>query len=414
MAADELLERVIRFYLSSGNSNGYYLDAPNTDIPQTATELVREGLVEVASDEDYLNPHIRPWPSRRTAAQQVASIEGLKPGGYGLCLYPTTAALKGQRVSRRFPDQPYRQAMAKGRGTLEMAYFSLEVLEQYRNDPRFSLEFYDFGAYLSISDEAYLDDREPEHDKTGMRHIGFAYDLSNYSDDDPDSPIVRRVCAFYGDLADLTAIHQQRWKTYQVGDLNLTPHPVWWASQMGDFADGLGPFDQLFSGLRSLNELHQRAFGQPLFRTTDRPRGFGWILRPSQREWDDFVHELDKLLSENVRGGALDVAGVSKVDDRGQKIGTLKRMEALLRSRNVPEESIVNVMRPFHEVRRARQRPAHALRINVTDRTFIHKQVVLLEDVSSSLNALRHFWQTHPTNRDWKPRDGEPEHRYRM
>ena len=53
-------------------------------------------------------------------------------------------------------------------------------------------------------------------DKIIMDHIGFAYDLSGYDRDDPESPIVRRACAFYANLAKLSPIHQQRLKVYEV------------------------------------------------------------------------------------------------------------------------------------------------------------------------------------------------------
>ena len=197
--------------------------------------------------------------------------------------------------------------MAKCRGTLELAYFSFDVLEQYRNDPRFDFQFYDFGALVSIGDDAYLDADEPEHDKTGMGHIGFAYDLSQYDPYDPSSPIIRRVCAFYGDLAKLTSTHQQRWRTYQIEDEgSLSPHPVWWQQQMGHWPDGIGPFERFFFEMETLNTLYEHAHSTPLLRTTERPREFGWLLRPSQREWDSFVQLLDKLLSENLRHEALD------------------------------------------------------------------------------------------------------------
>ncbi len=285
MMKDELLREVLKFYGSSPDFNGLYLTGGDQARTSAAVELVREGMVQVVSQEDYLNPHIRPWPSKRSIEQQVASIESLTPDGYGLCLYPTPVALKKHRPTRRHTGQPFRQAMAKGRGTLELAYFRFDVLEQYRNDPRFSFDFYDFGARVSTSDEVYLDKSEPEHDKTGMQHIGFAYDISKYDADDPDSPIIRRVCAFYGDLAKLTPIHQQRWKTYQVPEEGLQPHPAWWRQQMGGWPDGIGPFARIFFELRNLNELHQRAFGKPLLKTTERPSDFGWILRPSQAAW---------------------------------------------------------------------------------------------------------------------------------
>jgi hypothetical protein len=75
-----------------------------------------------------------------------------------------------------------------------------------------------------------------------MSHIGFAYDLSGYDAKDVNSLIVRRVCAFYGDLAKLSPEHQQRWKTYEsVPQDGLRPHPAWMDTQMGRWADGVGP-----------------------------------------------------------------------------------------------------------------------------------------------------------------------------
>lgn len=105
-------------------------------------------------------------------------------------------------------------------------------------------------------------------------------------------------------------MHQQRWHTYEVQDSeDLKPHPIWIAQQMGEWIDGLGPFECLLLELRSWNELHRNAFGVDLLKTTERPREFGWILRPSQHEFDAFIQHLDKLLSENLRHAALDKAG---------------------------------------------------------------------------------------------------------
>ena len=401
---DELLQQVLNHYASSRDFNGYFVGGSAEDaVRSAAVELVRDGMLQVVSEKDFYNPHIRPWPSRRTADQQVASIEALTPDANGVCLYPTPLALKKYRTTKRYPGQPFRHEMAKGRGALELAYFAFEVLEQYRNDPKFSFTFHDFGVYVSISDEAYLDQDEPDDDKTRMEHVGFAYDLSNYKHDDPESPVIRRVCAFYGDLANLTPTHQQRWRTYQVPEDGLKPHPIWWMRQMGEWTDGLGPFERLFFEMKALSELHERAFGVPLFRTTDRPSDFGWILRPSQYEWDNFIHQLDKLLSENLRHDALDETGVPRTNEEGKHIGSLNRLAAVLTSHGLPDDPARDVLKPLREIRQARQGPAHALRKNITDKTFVHKQIHLLEQVNISLNKLRTFWQAHPANEDWRP-----------
>ncbi len=403
---EELFKRITEFYRDSRDFNGMYFSGDTEDERAAAVALVREGLVQVVAEADFINPHIRPWPSKRSVDEQVSSITALDGTGYGVCLYPTPLSLKRPGTRRAYRGRPFSLAMAKGRGTLELAYFSFDVLEQYRNDPRFAFRFYDFGADTVIGDEAYLDEREPEHDKIVMNHIGFAYDLSSYNPEDSSSPIVRRVCAFYGDLAKLSATHQQRWKTYQVDEQeSLSPHPVWWSQQGGHWPDGMGPFERFFFELKALNTLYEQAHGIALLKTTDRPREFGWMLRPSQHEWDGFIQLLDKLLSENLRPEALDAGHAPKQNDAGQNLGTLNRLEGVLVGRRVKPEAVKKVLAPFREIRSARQRPAHALRTNITDRTFVHKQVALLERVNESLELLRRFWQTHPANRDWKEPD---------
>jgi hypothetical protein len=416
-AAKLLLAEVRDRYLNSGDFNGFYLAGRGTDsvVVDAAVELLDHGLIQVVGENDYINIHIRPWPSRRTVDAQRDELRALAPEIYGVCLYPTAAGMKGVRMPKRFKDSPYSLEMARGRSTLELTFFSADVLEPYRNDPRFHFDYSDFGVNMGIGDDAYLDDGEPQRDKFGLSHIGFAYDLSGFDPDDPDSPIVRRVAAFYGDLADITPEHQQRWRTYEVPRDGLYPHPVWWGAQMGHWPDGLGPFDRLFYELDNISDLFERVWGKPILTTVKRPSEFGWILRPSQREWDEFIVQLDKVLSENLSHAALNAAGVLKHDGSGNSMGTLSRLESFMVSNRVAADRAKEVLRPLRAVRSARQKPAHALRKNVTDKTFVHRQVDLLHDVNESLLAMRYWLASHPKNREsWKPRFDEDEKDYRF
>ncbi len=402
-----LLEEVVKQYLESRDFNGYYFHKASATVLAEAKKLLNEGFVQVVDENDYPNPHIRPWRSKRSTEDQLRSLEEATTGEYGACLYPTASALEGRLPPELYTDQPYRRRMAEGGGTLELAYFQFEVLETYRNDPRFEFRFYDFGAETIVSNDTYVDDTEPEHDKTSIRHIGFAYDLSKYKADDPDTPIVRRVCAFLGDLAKLTPLHQVRWSTYEVPITEtLKPHPVWWGQQMGHWPDGLGPFDRFFFELRTWDELHARITGVNLLKTTERPREFGWMLRPSQHEFDLFVHQLDKLLSDNIQHAALDALRVPRKDSNGASLGSLKRLDMLLESRRISKSARDAVLKPLRNVRQARQKPAHSLSTNVNSATFVRRQADLLEEVNESLVLLRSFWQRHRANADWE----EPEH----
>ena len=146
-----LVDRICNRYLESGDFNGLFFSNDHVAEHAEAIELVRAGLVEVVTEEDFPNPSVRQWPVRRSVEEQAASIKALAEGHAAVCFYPTAAALQ-ERVVGLHPDRPFSQRMAEGRGTLELAYFDFAVLEQYRNDPRFSFRFDDFGADAVVGD----------------------------------------------------------------------------------------------------------------------------------------------------------------------------------------------------------------------------------------------------------------------
>ncbi len=71
-----VMTAVINFYLNeSCQFNGMPFEDDGVDPSSEPTAaLVRAGLVQVVSGEDWMNPHIRPWASRRSAESQVESL----------------------------------------------------------------------------------------------------------------------------------------------------------------------------------------------------------------------------------------------------------------------------------------------------------------------------------------------------
>ncbi|TFC87451.1 hypothetical protein [Cryobacterium sp. TMT4-31] len=94
-------------------------------------------------------------------------------------------------------------------------------------------------------------------------------------------------------------------------------------------------------------------------------------------------------------------------------MGTLTRLANFIESKGIDKAVVTDLMRPLREIRRAQQKPAHELRANVTYKTFVHRQVVLLEDPSEVLRELGRWLSTHPKNRGWKS-NFEPDEYYRM
>ena len=123
---------------------------------------------------------------------------------------------------------------------------------------------------------------------------------------------------------------------------------------MGNWPDGLGPFEKLFAELHAWNELHELITSSPLLVTTERPRELGWILRPSLHEYDLFVQLLDKLLSDNITHAGLDAIGAPRTDSIGTNVGSLKRLDLLLESKGVDATHRRDVLKPLREVREAR------------------------------------------------------------
>lgn len=81
---------------------------------------------------------------------------------------------------------------------------------------------------------------------------------------------------------------------------------------------------------------------------------------------------------------------------RGQPIGSLNRFQRFMQSGGVSQEAARSVLEPLRQVRKARQKPAHTLRSNVTDRTPVHRQVAPVGNINASLEAIRHWLASHP------------------
>lgn len=195
-AGAKVLDDVARFYVESGDFNGLPVDSGRwTTARLTAAKLVETGLVQVVSGKDNLIMHIRPWPSRRTVEEQLACLDGGHQGVEHVCLYPTPAAMASRLGPTSWADEPYRRALALGKGQLETAAFTLDALEHYRNDPRYRFQCGDFEVSFGISDDADADERQPTRDKITLVRAGFAYDPSSLADVDKEALEAREASA---------------------------------------------------------------------------------------------------------------------------------------------------------------------------------------------------------------------------
>lgn len=397
----ELVDAVVDFYLKSGDFNGMPI-AP-TGRSHTALEAaVTQNLVQLVTDHDFPNPHIRPWPAQNIASQLEKLRMVLDPENYlSGCLYPTPSGMEGHDLSG-YDGRPYSRRRAAGHGDLECVYFKMDALESYRNDPRYHFSFGDYAVDWGIGDEAYMDEDESDDDKISTVRAGFGYNAE--ADSKGAGPVRRYLVVLLCDLGDLTPGHQTRLSTWEVPAEGLSPHPLWWDNVMGRWAEYTGPFDKVIGELEAINEVWGIAFEEPLFRDTARPREWGWVFRASSIEWNRFIQLTDQLVSDNINVKALDRAGAPKINDQGQSLGSLNRLEAFLISRLKGDE-FSNAFKVFKDIRSGRNKPSHKAVEPVTDKTVIVRQRDLLYELALSLSDIRELVASHPAVRatGWKP-----------
>lgn len=104
-----LFDRIVEHYVTSRDFNGLYVSSSTftrRDV-RAVRRLVREGKVQVVSENDFSNPHIRPWGSKRSIEDRLADVDAVDTG-MTLCLYPTSLGMEGRLELGLWRGEPYR------------------------------------------------------------------------------------------------------------------------------------------------------------------------------------------------------------------------------------------------------------------------------------------------------------------
>ena len=382
MTRDELLAKVVKQYLESGDFNGYRVTL-DLDAPLIAT-LISDRKLELHCEDRHPNPSIRAFPAEAIGEQigKIHHVDG--------CLYPTPEFLREHVPSDG--ERPFTTMLAQGAAQLEFRAFDLSVLEFYRNDPRYHYTTDDIHGSISVRQEhSGLRDS----DQVFLQTFGYCY----------DEDVNRAVAVFLRYLHDLTPEHQRIWQA-KLLDEEHQLHPDYYrTSIVGEFPERLSIYDALLAEQREINLMAEKFGKPPLFRRTyepsRRPRGFGILIRPTQQAYESFVHMLDKLMSDNLNPdffkGDLELSETA-VKQSGEtfriQVPTIRLLEqrfedATSRNKNV-------MLATLRKIRRLRQRPAHALLDDDRfDQKFLKEQRALIQDAYFAVRTIRSLFETH-------------------
>jgi hypothetical protein len=136
-----------------------------------------------------------------------------------------------------------------------------------------------------------------------------------------------------------------------------------------------------------------------------RPRSFGFLLRPTLRELNDFVHELDKMISDNVDSAFFQNEVSAEREIRRpdgsiviERKGTLRMLGEWLDQQQqvLTLDHKERALKVFKKIRQLRQKPAHSSQEDAFDQRFVHEQRELMEETFNAMRSLRQILQSHP------------------
>ena len=171
---------------------------------------------------------------------------------------------------------------------------------------------------------------------------------------------------------------------------------------------------QFLSKLRSTS-LFGLMGRSPLFRDTyeeKRPPQFSFFVKPTQGNYDEFIHLLDKMLSDNINIASFDgdierqgriAISVSEFEVRQKASISMLDEWLSLRYPTAPPKERLAIIKPLKEVRTLRQKPAHRVGQDVYDRKFYTLQDELIWKVYKALHNLRCLLATGPFASSYEP-----------
>jgi hypothetical protein len=161
--------------------------------------------------------------------------------------------------------------------------------------------------------------------------------------------------------------------------------------------------------IRLINKMAQAMGRVPLFRSDyadqKRPQEFASLLRPTAREYSNFVLLLDKFISENIdiaffRNEMPSEREEVRADGKIQitRIGSLQMLSNWLAKnfKTNEQEPVQDMIEAFRAVRRLRQKPAHIISENTFDQRYIHEQRELMMQAYGAIRTLRLIFENHP------------------
>lgn len=352
MVVNRILNEVTDFYISSRDFNGISVTGLLSsrtlswpDLQNILVQLIKDKKITLTFSSVFVNPHIKAFRDL-PIEKQLKKLQKEQP--QEICAYPNSSVIKTAVKIKSYDNRPFTKRLLLGEPQLEPIYFDLEVLEKYYNDPRYNFRFYDYGGGISISDKYYESKETAKRDKIFVQTFGVGYDQN----------MNRVIVVFLRYLSYLSPEHQQFWNIHKCTLECKMSKEYYTNSILGQWVNHCSIYQAFLMEQVVLNDMSKLMARPPLFRKTfeeNRPREFSFFLRPTLKNYENFVHLLDKMISDNMNKDFFKIEIDNETIEAHSK-GTLSILDQWLRkSVKAPDNKIFDeIIQPFKEVRKLR------------------------------------------------------------
>ncbi len=390
---EHVLNEIIEYYLESCDFNGlpiYQMQNYNFNI---LCELIDDEMIEVLSDKETLNPHIKAFDLNIPIERQKDNIS--KTSNYSV-LYPTRKALKDIPHDH---SRPYTEQMQKGEKQFKITYFSIEILERYVSNPKFLIMDSGYRGNIYPKDE-YCEDESIEDEY--IKDYGMAYIEGDN--------LERAIGVFVYDLAKLSSKKQMLWKGYELSRQDNCKIATGFVDNLihGSWVTKTWIFHAVIDEMTVINN-QCKAMGIPdlFIRTFGKdfsviPQGYRNIFLPTLKNYYDFVSVLEKMVVHNISYNAFlesakNITKISRCDQHGKEKGSLGMLEEWLCKNIHSTENIKElIINPLKEIRKERQTPAHKIISDKYDINLYKKQIDLINNTYNAIRSIRLLFSNHP------------------
>lgn len=400
------IRQVVDFFSHSHDFNGILISSLCNKLgisldrmKEILADLVMSGDISLSFASHSINPHIKRLPDL-PVSEQLLRLKEESPDS--ICVYPSSDNIKLFVDLSEYEAKPFSKRLALAQPQLAPVFFDLSVLEQYFRDPRYKFQFFDYAGSICISTEHYKDKGTSDRDKILLQTFGIGYNKNRQ----------RVVVVYLRYLAALSSEHQQIWLAHKIEDTCTMNSDYARSTINGKWPEHYSVYRAFLTEQIEINKLSELIGKPPFFINTykeDRPPGFIPLLRPTKHTFYQFVHLLDKLLSDNINIDFFkdDIPLEEKLERpdgsiEARRIGSLKLLENWLHSKyrtSRGEDVSKEIVATLKEVRRIRQKPAHSIKSDEYDISLPNEQDRLLGEACRSLTRFRIILSSHPKAR---------------